>query len=291
MSTEEIGRKIWRWAGRQMWLRRLVGKRPERYSWKPSRGGGNASSVDVKDAELPELTATYSNFEVAPISYGTVRDLTDSVDHIRGVATTNFDMKDMQRAWMIKAILGKVPRGAKICEIGAGEPIVAGVLSRLGYDVTVVDPYDGNSNGPEEFDLFVEKYPDVRLIRDVFPPRQELGDDFGAVYSISVLEHVPIDPVIEGARKAIASAGGVSIHAIDHVLAGWEADKHDWGLRRMVELSALSLTDLDAVLAKAADDPETYFVSAEAHDRWRDNVPYDDYPMRRIISVNICGGP
>ena len=29
-------------------------------------------------------------------------------------------------------------------------------------------------------------------------------------------------------------------------------------------------------------DPETYLVSAEAHNVWRGAVPYDSYPMRRI---------
>ena len=34
-------------------------------------------------------------------------------------------------------------------------------------------------------------------------------------------------------------------------------------------------------------DPETYFVSAEAHNQWRGAVPYDSYPMRRIGSVEL----
>ena len=34
-------------------------------------------------------------------------------------------------------------------------------------------------------------------------------------------------------------------------------------------------------------DPETYFVSAEAHNRWRGGVPYEQYAMRRIVSVNL----
>ena len=34
-------------------------------------------------------------------------------------------------------------------------------------------------------------------------------------------------------------------------------------------------------------DPETYFVSAEAHNQWRGSVPYDSYPMRRIGSVEL----
>ncbi len=49
-------------------------------------------------------------------------------------------------------------------------------------------------------------------------------------------------------------------------------------------------TDLDAALAQLATDPETYFVSAESHNRWRGALPYDQYPMRRIVSVNLFSG-
>ena len=81
-------------------------------------------------------------------------------------------MKDLQRCWMVKAILGNVERGSRMLEIGAGEPLVAGMLSRLGYDVTVVDPYDGSGNGPREFARFTAAYPDVDFVRDQFPPER-----------------------------------------------------------------------------------------------------------------------
>jgi len=31
----------------------------------------------------------------------------------------------VQRPWVLKAILGRVPRGGRVLEIGAGEPLVA----------------------------------------------------------------------------------------------------------------------------------------------------------------------
>jgi hypothetical protein len=45
--------------------------------------------------------------------------------------------------------------------------------------------------------------------------------------------------------------------------------------------------ELDEALKRLADDPETYFVSAEAHNRWRGDLPYDQYAMRRIVSVQL----
>ena len=38
-------------------------------------------------------------------------------------------------------------------------------------------------------------------------------------------------------------------------------------------------------------DPDTYFVSAEAHERWRGALPYDAYPMRRIASIGLVNRP
>ena len=38
-------------------------------------------------------------------------------------------MKDVQRPWALKAVVGSVPPGRRLLEIGAGEPIVAELLS------------------------------------------------------------------------------------------------------------------------------------------------------------------
>ena len=176
-------------------------------------------------------------FPLPPISYGTVRDFADSADHLTGLAGASFDMKDLQRCWAIKAILGNVERGARVLEIGAGEPLVAGMLSRLGYEVVVVDDYMGGGNGPREFKRFQAAYPDVRFVRELFPPQEDVGDDFGAVFSISVLEHVPLEhvgDVVAKGHELVRKRGGCSIHAVDHVLAGWGADEHREKLERIV---------------------------------------------------------
>ena len=46
--------------------------------------------------------------------------------------------------------------------------------------------------------------------------------------------------------------------------------------------------ELDDALARLTDDPETYFLSAEGHNRWRGGVPYDRFPMRRCVSIQLC---
>lgn len=272
-------------------LRKAAGKVLGRV---PAPGGANASSWTIKDTPLKGLVDRYQgSFPLQAASYGTVRDFTDSLEAMPGLAGANFDMKDLQRCWMLKAILGNVPVGSRLLEIGAGEPLVAGALSRIGYDVTVVDAYDGSGNGPREFETFRTAYPDLTFVREHFPPQTPVGDDFAAIYSISVLEHVPldvIDSVMERSRELLAKQQGVSIHAVDHVLAGWGAEEHLEKLRRIAAGMGVSDDQLDATLAELKDDPETYFVSAEAHNRWRGALPYDQYPMRRIVSVNLFSG-
>ena len=124
---------------------------------------------------LWELEDRYrGSFEVDELSYGTVRDLADSRDRLGGLARANSDMKDLQRCWIVKAVLGNVEPGGRLIEIGAGEPLVADLLSRLGYRVTVVDPYDGSGHGPTQFEQFRAAHPDVDFIRERFPPTEGL---------------------------------------------------------------------------------------------------------------------
>lgn len=253
--------------------------------------GANASRWVVGEKSLTAIGNRYSgSFPLPPISYGTVRDFADSAEQMPGLAGASVDMKDLQRCWTIKSILGNVERGSRILEIGAGEPLVGGMLSRLGYEVTIVDPYDGSGNGPRQFKRFKMAYPDLHFVREQFPPDEPLGADFAAVYSISVLEHVPLEQlqaVIEGARALLPTGRGCSIHAVDHVLSGWSADEHREKLERVIGAAGLSSEDLATRIDEMEQDPDTYFVSAEAHNRWRAGAPYDEYSMRRIGSVNL----
>jgi hypothetical protein len=254
-------------------------------------GAVNASAAAIADGELWPLRELYADAgDPEAMGYATVRDYADSTETMPGLASASGDMKNAQRCWMVKALLASVPAGSRLVEIGAGEPLVAGLLSRLGYEVVIVDPYDGSGNGPREYSRFKSAYPDLSFVRDQFPPADPLADEFDAVYSISVLEHVPleaIDGVIAGATGLLHARRGCSIHAVDHVLAGWGAEAHRAGLDRIVSVSGLDGAALERTIAEMERDPETYLVSAEAHNQWRGAVPYDSYPMRRIGSVNL----
>lgn len=290
MSAATQAKRLRTAAARSPLLRKLAGK-AALYAPSGATPGANASAWTIPDSSLWPIAERYADdFPLPSISYGTVRDFADSVDHLSGLAGASFDMKDLQRCWAIKAILGNVERGSRLLEIGAGEPLVAGILSRLDYEVVVVDDYMGAGNGPTEFKRFQSAYPDVRFVRELFPPGEDVGDDFGAVYSISVLEHVPADAVahvVESGHDLVRKRGGCSIHAVDHVLGGWGAEEHREKLERIVAALGLSVEDLAVQVEAMEADPETYFVSAEAHNRWRGDLPYDQYAMRRIGSVNL----
>ena len=122
----------------------------------------------VSDVELQQARLSITSHEISKLSYGTVRDYCGSYDLFPKLATYNGDLKDQQRCWMLKSILATVPIGSKIVEIGAGEPIVADILGRLGYSVVVVDPYEGAGNGPIAVEQFKSMYSHVDYIVDWF---------------------------------------------------------------------------------------------------------------------------
>lgn len=242
------------------------------------------------------LADRYAGFTLPSIGYGTVRDFCDSVDHFEALATAAGDLKDLQRPWMAKAILGGVPRGGRLVEIGAGQPLVADLLSKLGYDVTVVDPYDGSGNGPREYEYFRKTYPDVRYVREIFNDRTPGLEPaaYDAIYSISVLEHIDIPAlpgVCAGIRKFLAPGRGRTIHAIDHILKGTHADFSRLHLETLADGLGISRDMVARTIDSARDDVETYFLSAEGHNRWRHATPYEQFPMRRVISVQLCLPP
>jgi glycosyltransferase involved in cell wall biosynthesis/2-polyprenyl-3-methyl-5-hydroxy-6-metoxy-1,4-benzoquinol methylase len=246
------------------------------------------------DNQLANIVAKYrSAFETVPLSYATVRDFCDSFDHLNPIATANGDLKDCQRPWVLKAILSLVTPGGRVLEIGAGEPFIADILDRLGFEVWVVDPYDGTGNGPLEYERFRNECPSVRFVRDFFgkhvlpaPP-----EGFDCIYSISVLEHIPAKDLedVFAALKTYLQPNGWSIHAVDHVQKGSGAVEHYEKLKSMVLWSGFNENELTELLGRLDADHETYYLSAEGHNRWRGSLSYQEFPMRSCVSIQIVG--
>ena len=233
----------------------------------------------------------YPHYPLTGLSYATVSDYCDSFDNLHGLATANGDLKDCQRPWAFKAIRSKVPRKGRLLEIGAGEPLVADLLQQLGHEVWVVDPYDGTGNGPIAFEQYRDRYPKLKFVRSVFDHSLDGAEpeSFDCIYSISVLEHVPcpaLKDVFAGIRRFL-KRDGVTIHAVDHVHRGNGAGEHLAKLRQMIHGFGFEQQRLDSLLAAMEDDTETYYLSAESHNRWRDGVAYDQFPMRVCVSIQI----
>ncbi len=248
----------------------------------------------IDPGRLAALLSRYRHQPQPALGYGQVRDFCDSVAYFPEL-TQNKDLKDLQRPWVFKTIISHVPPGARLLEIGAGDPHVAHWLAAAGYHVTLVDPYDGSGNGPTDYAFYRAQFPQLAFRREAFS--DELAglapESFDCIYSISVLEHIPHDQlerVLAGIRKYQTRAHP-SIHAVDCILKGQRQERH----RHMAAIIGRGLgqptAHVEQILEEAAGDTETYFLSAESHNLWRGDRPYDTFPMRRVISLQFCAPP
>ena len=243
------------------------------------------------------LMERYRGRSAPPVlGYGTVKDFCDSADHLEWM-THQGDLKDLQRPWAVKAVLACLPPGSRLIEIGAGEPLVAGVLVELGYDVTIVDPYDGTGQGPTAFDYYVKQYPHVKIVRGFLTPDLPglTPVSYDGIYSVSVLEHVH-EPALQALYAGVdrfLRVGGVSLHAIDHVLEGTAAEDHERHLAKTLgyqnllrgETGGTESATLRALLEEVRRDLETYYLSASGHNMWRGQTPYEQFPFRKCVSI------
>jgi SAM-dependent methyltransferase len=230
----------------------------------------------------------------AGTSYATVRDFCESRDELPQITPVDGDLKNVQRPWTAKAILALVSPPARLLEIGGGEPIVSGFLSELGYDVTLVDPYDGFGNGPTDYQRYVEQFPNVKIVRAYFRPGlpDRAAQSYDAIFSISVLEHIPSDslPVFFDAILEFLSPGGISLHCFDFILQG-HGDAHDVGQAQKILAEQKRIAaapedpPFDDLLQRLRADVETFFLAPQGHHHWRGGQAYSAFPFRKVVSL------
>jgi SAM-dependent methyltransferase len=227
-------------------------------------------------------------------SYATVRDYCASLDELPQITAIDGDLKNVQRPWAAKTILANVPLPARLLEIGGGEPIVSGFLTELGYDVTLVDPYDGFGNGPTNYERYRQEFPQVKIVREYFRPGLPAlrGQSFDAIFSVSVLEHISPEalPTCFDAIGEFLAPGGASIHCFDFILQG-HGDAYDFAnapriLAEQKRITAPSSeTPFEHLLERLRSDVETYFLSAQGHHQWRGGRVYSEFPFRKVVSI------
>jgi SAM-dependent methyltransferase len=242
-----------------------------------------------------EIVARFRAANKAPeTSYATVRDYCESIDHLPQITGLDGDLKNVQRPWAVKALLRCVPPPARILEIGGGEPIVSGFLNELGYDVTLVDPYDGFGNGPTEYERYVEAFPNVKIVRAYLEPRMQAfaANSFDAIFSVSVLEHLPLDAAANAFRAIgeFLAPGGASIHCFDFVLQGIAQEYDLTSARHLLALqnqlqNREGETGFDELLERLKGDLETFYLSPQGHHSWRGGLPYEKFPFRKVVSL------
>lgn len=246
-------------------------------------------------SQAAAIVARFAGKDPVPgTSYATVRDYCESLDELRQVTAMDGDLKNVQRPWAVKALLKNVPPPARLLEIGGGEPIVSGFLSELGYDVTLLDPYDGFGNGPTDYERYVQLFPHVKILREYFRPGLAglVRGSFDAIFSVSVLEHLP-PPSLATCFEAIAeflSARGASIHCFDFILQG-VGDAHDLESAQMILAEQAKLSGQPSpepfalFLERLRNDVETFFLSPQGHHNWRGGRAYAEFPFRKVVSV------
>jgi glycosyltransferase involved in cell wall biosynthesis len=224
----------------------------------------------------PYIEAYAGLYRSPPIGYGTVRDYCDSCDRF---GVLHEDLKAVQRPWIVKAILGAVPIGGRVLGIGAGENWVAETLAGAGYEVWIVDPK-------------AEASSEVRFIRDTFS--DELMDlppeSFDCVYSVSVLEGID-EAAFAGVARGIVRflrPAGVSIHAIDFVQRGTGYKEDLCRLELLAAMFGIEDVELRATLHRIDRDLDVFTLSAESINRLRGSRPYDQFRMRKCVSVQFC---
>lgn len=231
--------------------------------------------------------ATFS--DLLQCSYANVRTYNRLRDSHPELSQPTGNLKNYQRPWVADAILRNVPVGGRVVEIGADRCDLAEFLRKAGYDVWVVDPFDGSGAGVADYESIVKRFPHLTIVKSRFHLAENLpADYFHACYSCSVIEHVPKQELGQTYKSMYGCLlnGGISIHSIDWTLKGIMVDFSI--VEAYVSYHGFTV-DLRRMACDALNDVDAYFLSPEGHYGWRKFLgkTYDEYPYRKVTSLDL----
>ena len=223
------------------------------------------------------------------ISYATVHEYNCLRDELPELTPIGTDLKDFQRPWVVKKLLQSYGSG-RILEIGANRCELAEYLRKKGFEVWVVDVYDNFGGGTATFEEVKGRFPKLNIHQGFFHENKLLPKNFfDCIYSCSVLEHAPVEfikPTIERIFDCLKT-GGISIHAVDFTVEISIMPTHP--LMNEILRCHHSNVSAEQIREEALADRDTFYLSPQGHYGWRRFLEksYDEYPYRRVTSLNI----
>ena len=224
------------------------------------------------------------------VNCATVREYNKFLEMYHHVTHLSGDLKNFQRPWVIDSVLKQAPRGGRVLEIGADKCELAEFLQQLGYEVWVIDIFDEFGGGVAKFEEVKNRFPNIHFTRGFIHEDKTLpANYFDAIYSCSVIEHNPVSviPATFDRIHQCLKAGGKSIHAIDFTVDGAVLKNHGF-INAVLSWHGL-LKTAEEIGNEALDDVDTFYLSPQGHYNWRKFLgkTYDEYPFRKVTSLNI----
>lgn len=210
-------------------------------------------------------------------------------------------LKDFQNVFVLDQICKLLPDGGRLLEVGGGSCAMMRSLRKNDpgkYECWSLDPLDGTGNGPVSASLAkpdetgMGAIPGVKTIEErIGAFSKSLPDDyFDFIFSISVLEHIPLDEwstCFKDMRRLL-KPGGYCAHSVDlHPLDGKTAAD------RLAALSAAqagTLSPLDESKSPTIEEirshPSVLVASPFEYARWLRHMDQRDGPYRRVAAGN-----
>lgn len=210
-------------------------------------------------------------------------------------------IKDYQNVFVLDYVVRFLPNGGRVLEIGGGSCAMLRSLNKNmpgKFECWNLDPLEGAGNGPVSASKAkpgeggMGRIPGVKTVEEkvgVFS--KSLPDDyFDLVFSISVLEHIPLAewPTCFKDMRRVLKTGGYCVHSVDlHPLdAQTAADRLI--MLRIAQTGTLTPLEKSAApnIEEIRKDPDALIASPFEYARWLRYMNEPKGPYRRVAAGN-----